>query len=135
MESLLLTFSLLGLLFLLKFHESKSFALSWFAYGILSALFFTFSLSVKYVGFYSWCLGAVTMCRHIWHLLPNKTLSNFQIGCQVLMRSLIFLSVSIGVYLAIFYVHLMILTKAGPHDSIMTSAFQVNKLVFETNLM
>lgn len=122
---MLLTFSVLGLLFLLKFNETKTYTFRWFAYTILSALFFTFSLSVKFVGFYSWCLGAVTICQYIWELLPTKALTNFQIGCQCLIRWCIFIGVSVGVYLTIFYVHLMILNKAGPHDSIMTSAFQV----------
>ena len=31
-----------------------------------------------------------------------------------------------AVYLGIFYIHLSILTKAGPHDSVMTSAFQAS---------
>lgn len=31
-----------------------------------------------------------------------------------------------GIYLSVFYVHLSILTKAGPHDSVMTSAFQAS---------
>ena len=29
-------------------------------------------------------------------------------------------------YLALFYIHLSILWKAGPHDNIMTSAFQAS---------
>lgn len=41
-------------------------------------------------------------------------------------RILITGMVLIFVYLGIFYVHLSILTKAGPHDSVMTSAFQAS---------
>ena len=36
------------------------------------------------------------------------------------------LFVPVAVYLAVFYVHLSVLTKAGPHDNVMTSAFQAS---------
>lgn len=38
---------------------------------------------------------------------------------------LIFL-IPLGLYLLVFYVHLSILTKAGPHDNVLTSAFQAS---------
>jgi len=30
------------------------------------------------------------------------------------------------IYLTIFYIHLAVLSRAGPHDSVMTSAFQAS---------
>lgn len=95
-------------------------------YGLLSAVFFTMSVSVKFVGFYSCCLGAVTIARNLWQQLPNRELSNIRLTVQVLARCLIFAAIPIGLYVGVFYVHLGILYKAGPHDSIMTSAFQVS---------
>lgn len=46
----------------------------------------------------------------------------FQLGVYLLN----FLMIPIIVYTTIFYVHLSLLTKAGPHDNIMTSAFQAS---------
>lgn len=38
----------------------------------------------------------------------------------------IFIVIPICLYMGIFYIHLNILYKAGPHDSVMTSAFQAS---------
>lgn len=126
MESMLLTFSTLALLFLLKFQQRRSFGAAWLLYGLLSAVCFTMSVSVKFVGFYSCCLGAVTIARHLWQQLPDRDVSNIRLAVQVLARFLLFAAIPVGLYVGVFYVHLGILYKAGPHDSIMTSAFQVS---------
>ena len=36
------------------------------------------------------------------------------------------LAIPVALYLGCFYVHLSLLTKAGVHDALMTSAFQVS---------
>ena len=41
-------------------------------------------------------------------------------------RVVMLLFVPVAVYLAVFYAHLSVLTKAGPHDNVMTSAFQAS---------
>lgn len=131
-ESMLLTFSLSALLFLLKFQESQTYGMAWIANGILAATFCAFAFCVKFVGFYTGCLCFVTSCRYLWKLLPNKSVTNVQLWLETMVRCLIFIIVPISVYLLVFYVHLSVLYKAGPHDSIMTSAFQVKSLnIFE----
>lgn len=45
---------------------------------------------------------------------------------HLLARVFVIGTVIASVYLSIFYVHLSVLTKAGPHDSVMTSAFQAS---------
>lgn len=49
-----------------------------------------------------------------------------QLWLHTLGRILLFLGIPLVVYLSIFYVHLKVLYRAGPHDSIMTSAFQAS---------
>jgi dolichyl-phosphate-mannose-protein mannosyltransferase len=44
----------------------------------------------------------------------------------VALKGIVFTIVPISIYLAVFYVHLNVLNKAGPHDTIMTSAFQAS---------
>ncbi|KAJ6648764.1 Protein O-mannosyltransferase 1 [Pseudolycoriella hygida] len=125
MESMLLTFSVLGLLFLLKFQES----LTLFArlkYAILSASFYTFAFSVKFAGFYSLLLGFLIGCRHLWKLLSDKTISDIRMFFHILFRIVIFTTIPFCIYVGVFYMHFQILHKAGPHDSIMTSAFQAS---------
>ena len=34
--------------------------------------------------------------------------------------------IPLSVYISVFYVHLRLLTKTGPHDDLMTSAFQAS---------
>lgn len=128
MESMLLTFSVLGLLFLLKFQESSA-ILARLKYSILSASFFTFAFSVKFAGFYSSLLGFVIGCRHLWKQLSDKTISDIRMALLVLFRIIVFTAVPLCIYVGLFYAHFSVLNKAGPHDSIMTSAFQVKHAI------
>lgn len=82
--------------------------------------------SVKYVGFYSMVLAVFLIARDYWSLLPRKSLSSAILCMHLLTRLAVLFVVISTVYLSIFYVHLAILSKAGPHDSVMTSAFQAS---------
>lgn len=123
---MLLTFTTVALLFLMKFQQSGLSAGRSLTYGLVSAIFFALALTVKFVGFYACCLGALTMARHLWQRLPDRSVSNWQIGGQVLVRAILFGAIPVAMYIGVFYVHLSVLQKAGPHDSIMTSAFQAS---------
>lgn len=123
---MLLTFSILGLLFLLKFQESST-TFSSLKYSILSASFFTFAFSVKFAGFYSSMLGFLIGCRHLWKKLSDKTISDIRMTLHILFRLFVFITIPLCIYIGLFYAHFSVLNKAGPHDSIMTSAFQVHK--------
>jgi len=81
---------------------------------------------VKYVGFYSVLLALFLIIRDYWSLLSRKTLSTTTLWIHFLARLIVLITVAAIVYLSIFYVHLIILSKAGPHDSVMTSAFQAS---------
>ncbi len=118
-------FQVLGLVFLLKFQEAST-IVSRLKYSILSASFFTFAFSVKFAGFYSSLLGFLIGCRHIWKQLSDKTISDIRMAMHILFRIIVFTTIPLCIYMGIFYVHFSVLNKAGPHDSIMTSAFQVD---------
>ncbi|CAO1319292.1 unnamed protein product [Diamesa serratosioi] len=126
MEPMLLAFSVCALLFLLKFLECNYFSFSWWMNGILSAACYAFAMSIKYVGFYSFVLGGILIFRHIWYELSDQHVSDIKLILKTIVKAIIFVGVPIGIYLAIFYVHLNVLFKAGPHDSVMTSAFQAS---------
>nr|CAD7260474.1 unnamed protein product [Timema shepardi] len=111
MESMLLMFALFGLLCVLKFRHYHN---------------RPYCLHVKYVGFFSCCLGLALIGQDYWRLLGNKHMKNFSVFCHLLARAVVVLTVSASIYLGIFYIHLTILSKAGPHDSVMTSAFQAS---------
>jgi Dolichyl-phosphate-mannose--protein O-mannosyl transferase len=85
-----------------------------------------FPCSVKYVGFFSCCLGASVVARDYWRILSDRRLSDGAVLCQLLSRLLVLMAVPAVIYLTIFYIHLAVLSQAGPHDSVMTSAFQAS---------
>ncbi|RZC38372.1 protein O-mannosyltransferase 1 [Asbolus verrucosus] len=128
MESMLLFFALFGIFCLLKFRNyySKPYSIFWFFWLCLASVSLTCALSVKYVGFYSCCLGLAIIGRDFWKLLSSIAISDRAIFARFLIQTVITASVSVLVYLCIFYFHLKVLYKAGPHDSIMTSAFQAS---------
>lgn len=126
MEPMLILFSTSGLLFLLRFLECKYFSVKWWLNGIIAGAFYSFSMSVKYVGFYSYVLGGILVARHIWLELKDKNTSDFKLALMFLIKGIILIALPIGIYLGIFYIHLTTLYKAGPHDSAMTSAFQAS---------
>ncbi|XP_032664728.1 protein O-mannosyltransferase 1 [Odontomachus brunneus] len=128
MESILMQFSLLGLLCILKFRKvmDRPMSASWWIWLTLGMVNLTCALCVKYVGFYSMVLAIFLIARDYWSLLPRKTLSNAILCVHLLIRLAVLIVVICTVYLSIFYVHLAILSKAGPHDSVMTSAFQAS---------
>lgn len=126
MESMLLLFSTIGLVFLHKFQSATVYHVKWFLYGALAASFFTFALCIKYVAFYSCCLAATLVLLQLWTWLGESITSNFKLIMKTVTMGLMFTLIPIAVYLGVFYVHLNTLNKAGPHDNVMTSAFQAS---------
>ncbi|KAI4464671.1 dolichyl-phosphate-mannose--protein mannosyltransferase [Holotrichia oblita] len=128
MESMLLFFMLFGLLCILRFRKCKEkpYSFHWWFWLIVGSISLTCTLCVKYVGFYSCCLGLAIIARDYWKQLSLPNLSDRSLLLRFLSQSLVLISVPLLVYLSIFYVHLNLLYKAGPHDSIMTSAFQAS---------
>ena len=64
---------------------------------------------------------------HLWNnVVPRKELSSVQVLQKIGVVYLAFASTFAVAYLSVFYVHLAVLTNAGPHDTIMTSAFQAS---------
>lgn len=59
-------------------------------------------------------------------VLPDRKISNKVLIFKAAIRFITISIISVSLYLAVFYMHLLILRKAGPHDSVMTSAFQAS---------
>lgn len=130
MEPMLLSFSILAIYMLLKYQESHDklhritklkdrtkvlVLMLW--YAVLSAIFFTCAVCVKYAAFYTCLLAIFIGCRHFWQMLGRSgSDSHCPIGIELLFRMLTFSVVPLIVYLTIFWIHLRILNRAGPHD-------------------
>jgi dolichyl-phosphate-mannose-protein mannosyltransferase len=89
---------------------------------------------VKFVGFFSLCLGGAVLARHLWRHIPDKSISALTLFVHAAVFCSVFVAIPVLVYLLCFYVHLSILTKAGPHDNVMTSHFQSSLEVVPTAL-
>lgn len=126
MEAILMCFSMLGLLALLKFRRQRSFTPAWWFWLTLSAAFLTCSLCVKYIGIFSMFLAVYIMARDFWNMLGNTAISDAKLWVHFVARAAVMTVVPLSIYLGVFYVHLSLLTRAGPHDNIMTSAFQAS---------
>lgn len=130
MEPILLIFTMLGILFLLKFdeysaqREATAVFKAW-TYACLAATFLTLAICTKFVGFYTACLAAVIVSKRFWNSFSDATQSDALLVIRGCGRCLVFAVLPITIYLTIFWIHLTILHRAGPHDMVMTSAFQV----------
>ncbi|XP_015609966.1 protein O-mannosyltransferase 1 [Cephus cinctus] len=128
MESILIQFSLFGLLCVMKFRKimDRPELLSWWIWLFLAGINLTCALCVKYVGFYSLVLALGLIARDYWSLIPKKYLTGSILYAHLFARAIVLFITIASVYLGVFYIHLSILTKAGPHDAVMTSAFQAS---------
>ncbi|XP_063234675.1 protein O-mannosyltransferase 1 isoform X2 [Bacillus rossius redtenbacheri] len=128
MESMLLMFALFGLLCVMKFrrYHARPYCFQWWGWLSLGAASLTCALCVKYVGFFSCCLGLALVGQDFWQVLGSRQLSDGAVLRDFLARAAVVAAVPASIYLAVFYVHLSVLGRAGPHDSIMTSAFQAS---------
>lgn len=82
---------------------------------------------MKYVGTFYLGLSALIIFWRFWtRWVPRKDLSSKQITIKLLSYFGVFYLTFFATYVSIFYVHLSVLTNAGPHDSVMTSAFQAS---------
>ena len=63
---------------------------------------------------------------HFTDHLQLSVIFQFCLVKHLFVRAFFLLTIPLISYLFIFYVHLSLLTKAGPHDNIMTSAFQAS---------
>lgn len=127
-DSILLFFSLFGLLSVLKLKKylTKPFSVFWVIWITLASCFLTCALCVKYAGFYTCLLGVAIILNEFWKILKSPKFSDMFLCLNFFVQLIFGLTVASAVYLGVFYVHLNVLYKAGPHDSIMTSAFQAS---------
>lgn len=128
MDSMLLFFAMFGILCVLKLqkHFKQPYTLPWFLWLVAATVSFTFGLCVKYAGLYSCLLGIAIALRSFWKLLSDKSVSDVAVAVHFVTQAVASASIAVLVYVGIFYIHLSVLHKAGPHDSIMTSAFQAS---------
>jgi dolichyl-phosphate-mannose-protein mannosyltransferase len=87
---------------------------------------------VKYIGAFYLALSGLVIFWNFWtRWVPRKELTTSQILRKLGSAYGVFYLTFFTTYVALFYIHLSVLTNAGPHDSVMTSAFQASLKVSE----
>lgn len=125
-DTILLFFVLLSLLSLVKVRQKQPFSRSWLGWLLLLSTNLAAAFSTKFVGISSLVLAAFVLARDFWLQLPDKRIASSKLFAQSFCYFIAFLVWPIVIYIGIFYVHLSLLVNAGPHDNIMTSAFQAS---------
>ncbi|XP_077823598.1 protein O-mannosyl-transferase 1 isoform X8 [Macaca mulatta] len=129
LESVLIFFNLLAVLSYLKFFNCQKhspFSLSWWFWLTLTGVACSCAVGIKYMGMFTYVLMLAVAAVHAWHLIGDQTLSNVCVFCHLLARAVALLVIPVVLYLLFFYVHLILLFRSGPHDQIMSSAFQAS---------
>uniref|UniRef100_A0A0B7AJ65 dolichyl-phosphate-mannose--protein mannosyltransferase n=1 Tax=Arion vulgaris TaxID=1028688 RepID=A0A0B7AJ65_9EUPU len=127
MEGMLIFFSTLSILSYLKFRNCyREFTIMWWFWLVLCGLTATCTLSIKYVGIFTLILLLVRVARDYWTLLDDTSISDITMVKHMFARLIAMVTIPATTYLLIFYIHLNVLNKAGPHDNVMTSAFQAS---------
>ncbi|CAC5405492.1 POMT [Mytilus coruscus] len=147
MEGMLLFFMCLSIYSFLKFRSltHREFSVPWFFWLFLTGISYTCTLSVKYVGFFTafvilllfifsvkyvgffTAFVILLLCaKDFWFMLADNYRSDFNLIKHLFARLTFLIGVPVTFYILMFYIHLSILIKAGPHDNIMTSAFQAS---------
>lgn len=121
LDSLLILVSVLSVYFYLNFTQKHN--LLWLSLAFACA---TLATCIRYSGFYSYVLLFGLVCYSGWNSIDEQG-ANFRLSIRKTLGYLSCIIVlPVIVYISIYYVHLSWLTKAGPSDSIMTSAFQAS---------
>lgn len=119
LDSILIFFTVSSLFCYLKF--AKGHLISWLTIASCCA---TLAICTKYSGLYAYALLVGLVWYSWWNLVDDVDIETWIRQAAIYSCCLFF--VPIAIYVSIYYAHLGWLTKAGPHDSIMTSAFQAS---------
>uniref|UniRef100_H3BD43 Protein O-mannosyl-transferase 1 n=1 Tax=Latimeria chalumnae TaxID=7897 RepID=H3BD43_LATCH len=129
LEPILIFFILLAVLSYLRFYNEQKcspFSLNWWLWLFLTGAACACAIGVKYMGLFTYLLILTIAAVHTWQLIGDQTLSNAVVLYHVVARGVALLLVPVLLYLSFFSVHLTLLYRSGPHDQIMSSAFQAS---------
>ncbi|CAB3250274.1 unnamed protein product [Arctia plantaginis] len=123
LESIQILFGLCGVLCAIK--STRRNGLASVVWLCIAALSLGCCFSVKYSGLYSYFLAIFLVGRQMWRRIGHSE-SGVRLLLSTLWRAMILTGIPLILYVTVFYAHLAMLPNAGPHDSVMTSAFQAS---------
>lgn len=128
LDGLLLFFSAASLLCYLKFHkESKRpFTRNWWIWLVLTGIVLMGAYSTKYTGVFTFLTVGFLTGRDLWKLIGDHKLPSKELTKHVVSRAACLVVFPGILYLLQFYIMFAVLRKSGPHDDMMSSAFQAS---------
>ncbi|XP_017492866.1 PREDICTED: protein O-mannosyltransferase 1-like, partial [Rhagoletis zephyria] len=126
LDTILMFFSFSGLLSYLMARKRPTFSGGWSALMATSGLLLACGVCVKYIGIFTLLQVQMMAFADVYLKIADKTIRTLHLWLEFLLHLVAFILLPLLVYCLVFYVHLSILVRAGPHDNIMTSAFQAS---------
>lgn len=124
LESVLIFFVLLAFFSYLRFRNAPVGSRSRYGWLLLSGASCGAAVGVKYTGLFSYLLLVGVASVHTWNLIGDRTVGHLSVCVQCVCRIVCLLVVPVLLYVFWFYLHLNLLNLSGPHDQLMSSAFQ-----------
>lgn len=126
LESVLIFFVLLALFSYLRFHNAPRSSWPRYIWLLLSGVSCGAAVGVKYTGLFSYLLLVGVASLHTWNLIGDRTANHLCVCVECVCRAVCLLLVPVSLYVFWFYVHLSVLSLSGPHDQLMSPAFQAS---------
>ncbi|XP_057317466.1 protein O-mannosyl-transferase 1-like [Hydractinia symbiolongicarpus] len=102
----------------------RPFTLYWWIYLICLGVSITATVSIKYNGFLTVILIGGIAAFELWMLIGDITVPARSVYKHIIARGMCLIVLPMLLYLLQFYVMFAVLYKSGPHDNMMSSAFQ-----------
>nr|XP_057927499.1 protein O-mannosyl-transferase 1 [Doryrhamphus excisus] len=126
LESVVIFFIMLAFFSYLRFHNAPTSSSVRYCWLLLSGTSCSAAVGVKYMGVFSYLLLVGVASLHTWKLIGDRTVSALCVFVQCVCRGVCLCVVPVLLYVFWFYVHLSLLHRSGPHDQLMSPAFQAS---------
>ncbi|KAI8872861.1 glycosyltransferase family 39 protein [Ramicandelaber brevisporus] len=129
LDSILLFFTALSFFCMVRFHNEERlqpFSIDWWLWLFMTGLSLGCVLSSKWVGLFVYALVGLYTVWRLYSALTVKKINWWKYLGHWAARIVMLIVLPIAIYMLMFKVHFMILTRSGPGDSAMSSLFQAS---------
>ncbi|XP_047134650.1 protein O-mannosyl-transferase 1 isoform X1 [Hydra vulgaris] len=126
LDSIMLFFIAFSICCYIKFVKeyTRPFCFYWWVYLVSLGISLTATFSIKYNGFLTILLLGGIIAYEMWIIMGDVTVPAKSVIYHMLARTGCLVVLPLFLYIVQFYILLNVLYKSGPHDNLMSSAFQ-----------
>lgn len=126
LDPILLFFVMGSVLGVTKFHSCKdrAFSFHWWGWLVFTGVMIASAISVKFVGLFVVILIGIHTAADLWDVLGDLSKPITYTLKHFLARALCLIFLPALLYVFVFYIHLVVLSKSGSGDGFYSSAFQ-----------